>query len=84
MKKADKDIFLRYLGQTIRRFRIERGMTQEELAIAAGYEGDTARSTISKIEHGKTDLPISKIKDIAKALDMSTWGLINEADWRMS
>lgn len=84
MKKADKDIFLRYLGQTIRQFRIDRGMTQEQLAIVAGYEGDTARSTISKIEHGKTDLPISKIKDIAKALDTSAWGLINEVEWRMN
>lgn len=84
MKKTDKEIFLRCLGQTIRQVRIYRGMTQEELAIAAGYEGDTSRSTISKIEHGKTDLPISKIHDIAKALDRSTWGLINEAEWRMS
>jgi transcriptional regulator with XRE-family HTH domain len=84
MKKADKDIFLRYLGQTIRQFRIERGMTQEQLAISSGYKGETARSTMSKIERGKVDLPISKIHDIAKALDMSTWGLINEADWRMS
>lgn len=82
MKKADKDIFLRYLGQTIRRFRIDRGMTQEQLAISSGYDGANPAATMSKIERGKIDLPISKIHDIAKALDMSTWGLINEAEWR--
>ena len=60
-----------------------KSMTKEQNYMC-GYEGDTARSTISKIEHGKTDLPISKIHDIAKALDRSTWGLINEAEWRMS
>ena len=81
---TDKDIYLECLGRVIRYYRNKRGMTQEQLAISSGYDGETARSTISKIERGKVDLPISKIHDIAKALDMSTWGLINEAEWRMS
>lgn len=81
---TDKDIYLECLGNVIRQNRLERGMTQEQLAISSGYVGETARSTMSKIERGKVDLPISKIKDIAKALDTSAWGLINEAEWRMS
>jgi transcriptional regulator with XRE-family HTH domain len=40
-------------------------MSQDELAIKAGYK---TRSSISKIEDGKTDLPQSKIESIAKAL----------------
>jgi repressor LexA len=80
---TDKDIYLECLGNVIRQNRLERGMTQEQLAISSGYKGETARSTMSKIERGKVDLPISKIRDIAKALDTSAWGLINEVEWRM-
>lgn len=52
----------------IRDLRIEKNMTQEELAKAAGYTG---RSAINKIEKGEVDIPRSKIIAIAKALDVS-------------
>lgn len=51
--------------KNIKRRRIELGMTQSELARLSGYEN---RSSIARIERGDTNLPQSKIVDIAKAL----------------
>lgn len=42
------------------------GLSQEELAKKMGY---TSRSTIAKIESGRNDIPQSKIKAFAEALD---------------
>ncbi len=58
--------FLEILGEKIRRKRKEAGLSQEELAAKTGY---TSRSSINKIELGKVDLPQSKIKIIAQALN---------------
>ena len=54
--------------ERIRKRRLELNMTQEELAIRAGY---TSRSSINKIEAGVIDLPESKITAIAKALNVT-------------
>lgn len=51
------------LYENIRRLRLERGMTQADLAEAAGYND---RSMIAKIESGKVDLSRSKIETFAK------------------
>lgn len=52
----------------IKKRRLELGMTQSELARAAGYEN---RSSIARIERGDHDLPQSKIEEIAKALKVT-------------
>lgn len=49
----------------IRQLRIANGLTQDELALTVGY---TDRSMMSHIEHGKVDLPLSKVAAIAQAL----------------
>lgn len=54
------------LYKNIRDRRIKLGMSQEELAKKLGYK---SRSTIAKIETGKVDLPESKIKSFADALN---------------
>lgn len=54
--------------KNIRKRRLELGMTQSELARAAGYEN---RSSIARIERGDTNLPQSKIVDIAAALKVT-------------
>ena len=53
------------LGLRIRRIRTERGMSQAELATMLGY---TDRSSIAKIEAGKTDMSPEKIKETARIL----------------
>ena len=50
-------------NEIIKQLRIKAGLSQEELARAAGYSD---RSTIAKIESGKIDLTESKITLFAK------------------
>ena len=54
------------LGTRIRNRRELLKMSQEMLAQAVGYK---SRTSIHKIECGQTDLPQSKIMEIAKALN---------------
>ena len=56
------------LYENIKNRRIEIGITQDELAQKMGY---TSRSTIAKIENGSIDIPQSKIKAFADALNTS-------------
>ena len=52
----------------IRMLRMNKGMSQDELAKRCGYEG---RSMISRVESGRVDLPLSKVDLFAKALGVS-------------
>lgn len=53
------------LYENIKKIRIERGLSQNELAKLTGY---TDRSSIAKIEKGEVDLTQSKIVAFATAL----------------
>lgn len=53
------------LGQRIKKLRIERNLSQDELAIKLGYK---SRSSINKIELGINDIAQSKIVEFAEAL----------------
>jgi|GEM_PF-2733445 len=68
-KKIDPSTarFLFEMGQRIRYLRIQKGLTQDELAKRLGY---TSRSTINKIEKGLVDMPFTKIQDFAKVFDI--------------
>lgn len=52
----------------IRKTRIKKDMSQDELARLCGY---THRSTIHKIEAGGIDLPLSKVEKFAEALNVT-------------
>lgn len=54
------------IGEKIYKLRTEKGMTQDELAIAVGYK---SRSTIAKIESGERDPYQSMVVALANALD---------------
>lgn len=53
------------IGDRIKQLRVEKGMSQDELAKTVGYK---SRSTVGKIELGKMDITQSSIVAIAKAL----------------
>lgn len=65
------------LYRNIKKFRTERGMSQETLARLTGY---TDRSSIAKIENGDVDLQQSKINKFAKALGVSPGDLMGNVD----
>ena len=54
------------LGERIRKLRKERGLTLEELSSLCGL----TPGYLSKIENGKTSLPIATLSKIAKALNV--------------
>lgn len=60
-------------GQIIKMLREERGMTQETLAELMGY---SHKSSINKIEMGKSDLPQSKIIAFAKIFGVTPCELL--------
>ena len=63
-KEEAKIIF----GENLKKLRIARNMSQEELAKALGY---TNRSSINKIELGKNDMPRNKVLRAAQVLGVS-------------
>lgn len=65
------------LYENIRQLRIEKGISQDELARLTGYKD---RSSITKIESGKVDLPQSKILLFAQALGVTPSKLMGLTD----
>lgn len=56
------------IATVLRRLRVEAGMTQQELAVAAGL----SVSVVSQIEQGvNTDPRMNTLKALAKALSVS-------------
>lgn len=55
--------------ERIKQRRTELGLTVEELANKMGYKD---KSSISKIENGKADIPTSKVVAFARALETTT------------
>lgn len=56
-------------GERIKEKRIESGMSMDELAERMGYR---SRTSIYKIEHNITDLPLSKVAEFAKILNTTS------------
>ena len=63
------------IGEMIRKRRIELGWTQQELADKMGY---TSKSTINKIEKGRSDVAQKNIAKFAEVLGVSIAYLM---DW---
>ena len=81
MKKQDNfDDFLLGLGRTVKKYRTEAQMTQEQLAKAIGSESDKdMRSYISKLENGQRNPPASVLKRIGEVLHVPACTLLDEA-----
>ena len=64
------------LGRAVRRLRIERGLSQEDLAHLSRMD----RTWVGGIERGEKNPSYEKLVDLATALDMRIYELIAEAD----
>jgi transcriptional regulator with XRE-family HTH domain len=69
----DKVKYLKKFGDRVRHARNQLRMSQEDVAIACGYKG---RGTISKIEVGGSDMPLTAIEVLAKVLKTTPIALI--------
>lgn len=66
------------IGRNIRAYRESKGWTLEELAEKSGYNVNTKKSSMSKIENGKMDIPTSRLVAIADALGIDICDLARE------
>ena len=73
--KTDIDGRLTKLGAAIRSIRLERGLSQEALADAAGID----RSHMGKIERGERNVSVLNVARVADALNTSVSALMASA-----
>ena len=64
---------LRKIGQRIKELRIEKGMSQIELAVELNYE----KSNMSRLESGKVNPKIATLYKVSKALGISLIELVS-------
>lgn len=60
------------IGENVRRARLARGLTQEQLAERSGF----SQQYISELEHGKRNPTIVSIYEIAQALNVDHLELV--------
>lgn len=72
-------MYLEDLGDKIRERRKRLGISQQELAEAAGY---TSKVAISRIESGQLNLTMDKLVAIAKCLDVPVSELLHAEEKR--
>lgn len=77
MTEKEKKEYLQVFGSYVKYLRMKNGWSQEELATKCGYTSDTRKSTINKIEAGKSDLPASKIRTLATVFRIAPSDLID-------
>lgn len=70
----DKRDLMVLVGDNVRRYRMERKMTQGELAARV----DRNDSAITRIESGKRMMSVSMLRAVADALDVSCDALLRE------
>ena len=75
MSGQDKDI-LRLMGARIRSAREAAGISQDELAARIGL----TRTSVTNIEAGRQDVPLSRLVVLAAALDVELAGLVAAGD----
>ena len=67
---------LEYVGQSLRRERKLRGMSQAELANLAGLHP----TTISLLESGRMNISVKRLESLMKVLEMDRFELIINQD----
>ena len=72
MGKKMSKVFHKKVGKRVRELRLERGMTQEQLSFEIGADN----SYIANIENAHRDIPLSRIRMIAKALNVEPYELL--------
>ncbi len=75
LSKHRQDPLLISVGETIRRIRLSKNISQEELALLA----DVDRSYVGQIERGDSNVAMLTLSRLARALDVSLSKLLKEA-----
>ncbi|MBS1640675.1 MAG: helix-turn-helix transcriptional regulator [Bacteroidetes bacterium] len=62
----NKEVLVKF-GERLKAVRLQKGLTQEQLA----YDAEIELSQVHRLEAGKTNATISTITSVAKALNMT-------------
>lgn len=73
MNKAERELFLKNLGLSIKLERVRRRLSQEELAERAGLH----RTYIGMVERAERNITVVNLALIAKALGVSIGSLLD-------
>lgn len=65
------------IGERIKERRLELGMTQEELADKVGFK---TRASVSRLEGGDRNIPLSKLRKLAEVLETTVGYLMGMED----
>ena len=76
LSKNRQDPVLTSLGEAIRRIRMDKGVSQEKLALLA----DLDRSYVGRVERGDNNVALLTLMKLAEALGMRISDLLREAD----
>ncbi|WP_347723942.1 helix-turn-helix domain-containing protein, partial [Lysinibacillus capsici] len=68
--------FLKLVGEQLRIIRLSKGLSQEEVAERTGKLG-FSKGRVSNIEHGQSNITLSTLETIMKALDITPEELFN-------
>jgi transcriptional regulator with XRE-family HTH domain len=74
--KPDKDNLRAVLAYRVRTLRVERGWSQERLAL----ECELDRTYVSAVERSKWNIALSNIERLSKALGVEPWTLLKPLD----
>ena len=73
MARIDPQSFIYAVGQNILKFRIQKGLSQDDLAGRTKID----RAVISKYENGTQVMRIDRLDQLAKALEVSPCDLVD-------
>ncbi len=75
LSKKRQDPILNALGDAIRRTRLEKGISQEKLALLAEVD----RSYVGRVERGDNNVAVLTLARLTKALEVSMRDVMGEA-----
>ena len=64
--EGEDSVYLQSFGRRLQALRVQRGLSQEELADASGL----GPAEVRRVERGQRDLSVIALADLAKALDI--------------
>ena len=74
--KAENEELLRIIGNNLKAYRVQNGLTQEALAEKAGISA----TFYANIERGAKGMSIPTLKRLSEAMEISTDYLLHEGD----
>lgn len=64
------------ITETIKKARLDAGLTQQKLGELCGYTGDSAQVSVGRWEAGSRPIPLEKLRTVAGLLNLTLEDLV--------